>query len=148
MTVVPFGGNVADLAQLKGFAKQALSARRLRLIIDDREPVDVPAAVSEALMEILSILSRGRPVMIAAQNTELTTGEAAELLGLSRPTVVKLMEDGVLPYSRPSSSRRVALQDVLAYKELRSNARRSALDTVTADAVDSGVYRPAAVQPE
>jgi hypothetical protein len=54
--------------------------------------------------------------------------------------VVKLMEDGVLPFERPNSSRRVALHDVLAYKERRSRARREALDEMTAELVETGIY--------
>ena len=116
-----------------------LRGRRLRLVIDD-EPLDVPSAVGEALAEVVSILGRGRPVLVMPQNIELSTGEAAELLGVTRPTVVKLMQDGVLPFTRPNSSRRVSLHDVLAYKERRSSARREALDELTVQAVESGAY--------
>jgi excisionase family DNA binding protein len=112
----------------------------LRLVVDDEAPVEVPQAVGEALAEVVAILGQGKPVLVMPQNTSLTTGEAAQLLGVSRPTVVKLMEDGVLPYSRPNSSRRIALHDVLAYKERRSRQRLDALDEMTADAVDMGVY--------
>jgi excisionase family DNA binding protein len=112
----------------------------LQLVVDGEAPVDVPPAVGEALAEVVSILGRGRPVLVTPQNVEMSTGEAAALLGVTRPTVVKLMEDGVLPFTRPNSSRRVALHDVLAYKEQRSRARREALDEMTADAVDMGVY--------
>ncbi|WP_189043403.1 helix-turn-helix domain-containing protein [Micromonospora sonchi] len=100
----------------------------------------MPPVVGEALAEVVSILGRGRPVRVMAENVELSTGEAAAILGVTRPTVVKLMNDGMLPYTRPNSSRRVALHDVLAYKERRSRARREALDELTADAIDMGVY--------
>ncbi|MFC7246951.1 helix-turn-helix domain-containing protein [Catellatospora aurea] len=140
MTVVPMGGAVPDAAELRRFARRALRGRRLRLVVDDEAPVDMPQAVGEALAEVVAILGEGRPVLVVPQNTQLTTGEAAQLLGVSRPTVVKLMEDGVLPFSRPNSSRRIALHDVLAYKEQRSRQRREALDEMTAEAVDMGVY--------
>ncbi|MEU8001105.1 helix-turn-helix domain-containing protein [Catellatospora sp. NPDC049111] len=140
VTVVPMGGAVPDAAELRRFARRALRGRRLRLVVDDEAPVDMPQAVGEALAEVVAILGEGRPVLVVPQNTQLTTGEAAQLLGVSRPTVVKLMEDGVLPFSRPNSSRRIALHDVLAYKEQRSRQRREALDEMTAEAVDMGVY--------
>lgn len=139
MTVVPAGGREPD-GELRLFARRQLSGRRLRLIVDDEDAVDVPPAVGEALAEVVSILGRGHPVLVMPQNVELSTGEAAALLGVTRPTVVKLMEDGVLPFSRPNSSRRVALHDVLAYREQRSRARREALDRMTVEAVDAGLY--------
>lgn len=140
MTVIPVGGTAGDLGELRRFGSRSLLGRRLRLVVDDEEPVEIPAVVGEAIAKVVSILGRGRPVMIAAQNVELSTGEAAELLGVTRPTVVKLMEDGVLPFTRPNSSRRVALYDVLAHKERCASARRRALDDLTAEAVDMGVY--------
>ncbi len=140
MTIVPFSGAAEDLTEVRRFAQFAGRGRRLRLVVDDGPPVDVPAAVGEALAEVVSILSRGRPVLVLPQNAELTTGEAAEILGVSRPTVVKLMEDGVLAFTRPNSSRRVALHDVLEYKQRCARARREALDEMTADAVEMGVY--------
>lgn len=140
MTVLPAGGVEPDGEELRRFAGRFLSGRRLQLIIDGSEPVDVPPVVGEALAEVVSILGRGRPVRVMQENTELSTGEAAAILGVTRPTVVKLMNDGALPYTRPNSSRRVALHDVLSYKEQRSRARREALDELTGDAIDMGVY--------
>jgi len=143
MTMVPMGGKAPDVHELRCFAERALSGGRLRLVVDDDAPLDLPPTAEHALKEVVSILSRGRAVLVMAQNTELTTGEAAEILGVTRPTVVKLMEDGVLPFTRPNSSRRIALHDVLAHKEQRSKSRRAALDEMTADAVDAGFYQQA-----
>jgi excisionase family DNA binding protein len=140
MTVVPTGGTAPNVGELQRFAIRSLRGRRLRLVVDDEAPMEVPSAVAEALAEVVSILSRGRPVLIQAQNVQVSTGEAAEFLGVSRPTVVKLMEDGEIPFTRPNSSRRVALHDLLAYKEGRSRARRAVLDELTADAVQAGIY--------
>jgi excisionase family DNA binding protein len=140
VTVVPTGGDMPDKAELSRFARRPIRGRRLRLVVDNEVPIDIPPAVGEALAEVVAILGQGKPVLVMPQSTQLTTGEAAQLLGVSRPTVVKLMEDGVLPYSRPNSSRRIALHDVLVYKEQRSRQRLDALDEMTADAVEMGVY--------
>lgn len=138
MTVIGAG---AHTAAIKPLHKRSLRERRLRLVIDDEAPIDLPEPLGEVLAEAVSILGQGQAVAIAAQNAELTTGEAAELLGVTRPTVVKLMEDGVLPFTRPNSSRRVPLQDVLAYKESRKQTRRKILDQMTAEAMDTGIYQ-------
>lgn len=140
MTVQPIVGTETDAPHLASLARLNLRGRHLRLVVDGGEPVDVPEPVVEALAEVISIMRQGRAVAVVPQNTQLTTGEAAQLLGVTRPTVVKLMEDGVLPFERPNSSRRVALHDVLAYKERRTRARREALDEMTAELADAGVY--------
>jgi excisionase family DNA binding protein len=133
MTVLPVGGTPPNPHELRRLANRSLRGRRLRLVIDDDEPVDLPPILGEALAEVISILDRGRPVSITPQQVELTTGQAADLLGVTRPTVVKLMEDGILPFTRPNSSRRITLHDVLAYKQQRSNIRRRTLVELTAD---------------
>ncbi|HZP55069.1 excisionase family DNA-binding protein [Actinocrinis sp.] len=136
----PIVGTETDAPHLASLARLNLRGRHLRLVVDGGEPVDVPEPVVEALAEVISVMRQGRAVAVVPQNTQLTTGEAAQLLGVTRPTVVKLMEDGVLPFERPNSSRRVALRDVLAYTERRTRARREALDQMTAELADAGVY--------
>jgi excisionase family DNA binding protein len=139
MSLVPAPVSPRDVELLRRIAQRPRQAR-LRLVVDDDEPVDLPEALTTAVGEIAGLLARGRAVVIAPQSTILTTGEAAEILGVSRPTVVKLMEDGALPFSRPNSSRRIALADVLAYKEERSRRRRAALAELTADLAEAGLY--------
>ncbi|GHJ49021.1 hypothetical protein Cs7R123_63630 [Catellatospora sp. TT07R-123] len=143
MSVGSAGGAGSDTAGLRRLALRVLGGRRLRLIVDDEAPVEVPQAVGEALDEVLAILGEGKSVRVVPQNTLVTVGEAARLLGVGRLTVVKLMEDGVLPFTRPNSSRRIALRDVLVYKGHWSRRRRETLDEMTADAVDLGLYREA-----
>lgn len=144
MSVKPVEGSQADLPRLASLARLNLRGRHLRLVVDDEDPIEVPEPVVEVLAEVILILGQGRAVSVVPQNTQLTTGEAAQLLGVTRPTVVKLMEDGVLPFTRPNSSRRVALRDVITYKEQRARARREALDEMTAELADAGLYDQAA----
>jgi excisionase family DNA binding protein len=101
---------------------------------------DVPRSVRDLLLRITEVLASGRGLAVVPVDKELTTREAAELLGVSRPTLIKLLDDGEIEYSRPNSSRRIPLDEVLAYKERRSKRRRHSLDELTADAVDSGLY--------
>lgn len=70
----------------------------------------------------------------------LTTQETAELLGVSRPTVVKLLESGEIAFEQPGRHRRVRLADVLVYQKRVSRDRRDALDRMVEIAQDSGMY--------
>ncbi|MFC7527616.1 excisionase family DNA-binding protein [Actinoplanes sp. GCM10030250] len=102
--------------------------------------VDVPLSAREVLTRIADVLASGRGVAIVPVDRELTTTEAAALLGVSRPTLIKLLEAGEIGYIRPSSSRRIPLEQVLAYRDRRAQTRRAILDDLTADAVEMGMY--------
>ncbi|WP_329027733.1 helix-turn-helix domain-containing protein [Streptomyces sp. NBC_01423] len=73
-------------------------------------------------------------------NTTLTTQEAADLLGVSRPAFVKILDEGGLPYNRPGRHRRVLLSDVLDYREKRRTRRRRGLDDLVRLTEESGLY--------
>ena len=77
--------------------------------------------------------------MIAPVHRFLTTGEAADLLGISRPTFIKLLDSDEIPYERPGR-RRVRLVDVLEYRRRRSKQRRESLDLMVEIAESSGMY--------
>jgi excisionase family DNA binding protein len=79
---------------------------------------------------------------VAPVDQSLTTQEAANFLGISRPTLVKLLESGEIPFERPGAGRhrRVRLQDVVAYQERKRVQRRTALDELTREAADAGLY--------
>lgn len=101
---------------------------------------DLPESVREVLTRVSEVLASGRGLAVVPIDRELTTREAADLLGVSRPTLIKLLDAGEIGYSRPSLSRRIPLDQVLAYKQRRSRRRRELLAEMTADAVEMGMY--------
>ncbi|MET9064282.1 excisionase family DNA-binding protein [Streptosporangium sandarakinum] len=111
---------------------------------DGSPRLPLPPQVYEALLKVTEALSKGLAVTVAPQHTTMSTYEAAELLGISRPTLVKLLESGAIPYQRatdrPGAHRRVRLQDVLAFKERRRAEQRRILNELTADSVDADMY--------
>lgn len=111
-----------------------------RLIGPDGVGVPLPPELYDVLVQIVAALRAGRAITVAPLAQRLTTQEAAELLGVSRPTVVKLLETGAIPYEQPGRHRRVRLVDVLAYRDRLRAERRSALDQMTRDAEDAGLY--------
>lgn len=84
----------------------------------------------------------GKAITVAPIDQMLTTQEAANFLGISRPTLVKLLEGGQIPHELTSGGRhrRVRLQDVVAYQDAMRIRRRRALEDLTAEASEAGLY--------
>jgi len=78
--------------------------------------------------------------VLISENQQLTTQRAADLLGVSRSHLIKLLEAGELPYHRAGRHRRVYLKDLVAYQKRRDAERKSALDHIAGDAFESGLY--------
>src|SRR6201996_8642781 len=131
-----------DRGRLSGVLA-ALSAGRghqAALIGPDGERLDGPPEVFEVLRDVVEALAQGLAITIAPHQMILSTSEAAEILGVSRPTLVRLLEAGEIPFEQPGRHRRVRLADVLAYGERARRQRAAVLDQMVADASDAGLY--------
>jgi len=115
----------------------------LRLVgIDDAEhaAIELPPAVLDIVQQILEEFAQGHAVMLNLQSRELTTQQAAELLMVSRPHVIKLLDAGEITYRMVGSHRRVDLESLLAYRDRTTRRSREALRTLTELAEDMGGY--------
>lgn len=106
--------------------------------VDEHDRIELPEEVHRALTKVVAALHAGKAVTIAPQTTILTTQQAADLLGVSRPTVVRLIDDGVLPAERIGNRHRLLLDNVLAYREERRNRQYDALAATRIDIDSSG----------
>ncbi len=104
------------------------------------EHLVLPPEVFEVLRDVVEAMADGQAVTIAPVHQRLTTQEAADLLGVSRPTLVKLLETGEIPFEQPGRHRRVRLADVLAYRERSTAERRVALDRMVEIADEADMY--------
>ncbi len=116
------------------------------LLGPDGEQVPLPIEVYQLLMNVVHSLGEGKAITLAPVSQRLTTQQAAELLGVSRPTLVKLLDEGEIPYEQPTSGRhrRLLLRDVIEYRDRRRANRRRILADMTASASEDGLYEAAA----
>jgi excisionase family DNA binding protein len=98
------------------------------------EAIPLPLSVVELLQYILNETAQGNPVTLLSLESELTTQQAADMLNVSRPFFVKLLNEKKLPYRKVGSHRRVLLKDVLVYKDHMDKERRQALRELVEEA--------------
>jgi excisionase family DNA binding protein len=111
------------------------------LLGPDGEQVPLPEEVYRLLTEVVEAMREGKVITLVPRTQRLTTQEAADFLGISRPTLVKLLEDGKIPYDQPGRHRRILFTELLAYQQRQHTSRRAALDQMTEDASEAGLYQ-------
>ncbi len=102
--------------------------RMARLVDPDGETTEIPESVFHALKLVVQSMAQGQTVTLVPHGKELTTQEAAGLLHVSRPHLIKLLDEGVIPHHKVGTHRRVRIEDVLAYRSKRDTTRREKLD--------------------
>jgi excisionase family DNA binding protein len=125
---------VVDLAKYL-----AQSRRSAFLVSDEGDRKRIPPSVHELLVRIVHELARGNAVSIVPVHHMLTTQEAANLLNVSRPHLVKLLEAAELPFELVGSHRRIRIDDLLAYRERRSRRRREILTELAEENTKLGI---------
>ncbi|WP_106211972.1 helix-turn-helix domain-containing protein [Kineococcus rhizosphaerae] len=102
------------------------------LAAGESEPLVVPRHVVELLATILSHMAAGEGVAVVPKNVELTTQQAADMLNVSRPYLIKLLELDEIEYRKVGTHRRIALESLLAYKRQDDLRRGEAVDELGA----------------
>jgi excisionase family DNA binding protein len=98
------------------------------LVGPDGERIDLPDSAFEALKLIIDAMALGQSVTLVPEDKELTSQEAADILHVSRPHLIKLLDRGELPFHRAGTHRRIKIEDMLAYRDRRDIERQAALD--------------------
>jgi excisionase family DNA binding protein len=101
--------------------------------------VTVPREAFELFLEVLGQMANGNAVIIVAVNAELTTQQAADLLNVSRPFFVSLLDEGKIPFRLVGTHRRVRVADLIEYKQKDEAHRKAVLDELTAEAEKHGL---------
>lgn len=102
--------------------------------------ITIPSGMFQLMVNVLQSVSRGEPVTILPQSAELTTQEAADILRVSRPYLVKLLDEGTIPSRKVGIYRRVLLQDLLHYQKTEKQRQSAIMSELTKEAQDMGLY--------
>lgn len=140
--------DVLDLVVALHARGRDVAAPRPRLILGDGHEVPLPEPIVDVLVQVAEAMQAGLAVTVAPQHLALSTQEAADLLGISRMTVVRLLESGQIPFDRPGRHRRIRLTDLLEHRQRQRRHAEHALADMVADTERLGLYDtdPAAVQ--
>jgi excisionase family DNA binding protein len=122
-----------ELVELREQLTRIAAQRRpvARLVAPDGSEVEIPASAFAALRAVVRDMAQGLTITLIPHDKELTTKEAADILGVSRPFLVQLLDRGEIPYHRVGTHRRLRVEDVLGYRELRARRRRDQLRKLT-----------------
>ncbi len=109
-------------------------------IEETSEKIKIPLMALKMLAHILKVTGQGQPISIVPVATEITTQAAAEMMGCSRPHLVKLLEDGEMPFTKVGKHRRIKYEDVLSYKKKIKEKQRNLLIALMKSDEGSGLY--------
>jgi excisionase family DNA binding protein len=109
-------------------------------IEETEEKIRIPISALRLLVKILMELSRGNPISIVPVATEITTQSAAELLGCSRPHIVRLLEEGKIPYTKVGKHRRIKYEDLAKFKKEMKIKQRSKIQKLMQLDEETGLY--------
>lgn len=132
--------DAASLRRCVIFQQQARRRRQARLLGPNGEVVPLPDSVFKVLQQVVRMMSQGSAISLVRVDHELTTQEAANLLNISRPSLIKLLDDGKLPYHRTGTHRRIKYGDLMAYRDQRAAETRQALRELVELSEEAGLY--------
>jgi len=117
------------------------ASMQLRIVDEEsaQPTVKLPALAVGLLLRILEEMARGNAVTIIPVHAELTTQEAADMLNISRPSLIQLLEEGRIDYRRVGTHRRVRFEALMKYKRQADEARRAALAELAAYDQELGI---------
>lgn len=115
-------------------------ASRCRIVGPDGQEIPIPESMFYVFERVAEVLARGDAITVLPVGQELTTQQCADILNVSRQYIVRLLDQGTIPFTRTGTHRRIRVGDLLAYKQRRDRERATTLDSLTEMSQDMGGY--------
>ncbi|WIG61376.1 MAG: hypothetical protein OJF49_004124 [Ktedonobacterales bacterium] len=135
--VIAAEGEQSQLDEVKSILAEEHAPK---LVSAAGEATELPPSIVRLLRQVIPHLAHNQAVAVVPINKELTTQEAAEILNVSRPYLIKVLERGEIPYVMTGTHRRILVSDLMDYKRKRDTSRREALARLTQISQDFGMY--------
>ena len=119
-------------------SRQKLDSVKIK-IQETGEFITIPKKAVDLLFNIINSMAEGKSISIVPSDSEITTQQAADILNMSRPHIVKLLEDGVIPFKKVGSHRRILLEDLIEYDRKLKEQRNASLKNLAEQAQDLGL---------
>ncbi|MCA9804072.1 MAG: helix-turn-helix domain-containing protein [Cyanobacteria bacterium HKST-UBA02] len=129
-----------EAAAVQAFGKALHAIKQARLIGPEGQEIPIPEPLYRVLEQVVPLLAADMAVSIVPVGHLLTTQEAADLLNVSRPHLIKVLEEGAISFERVGTHRRIRFEDLMEYKHKRDKDRRKALKKLTQMAQEAGLY--------
>ncbi len=110
------------------------------LVDESGHRLELPRPIYELLVRVASAMQEGKVILLVPETQELTTQAAANILGVSRPHLIKLLESSQLPFHKVGAHRRIRMKDLITFQQTRDQDRRKALDELARKAQEAGLY--------
>lgn len=116
--------------ELSNLVDNLSSVGKIALVINGQE-IEVPSVIYFALREVVKTLNNGDSVTLIPMDKELTTQQAADILNVSRPYFIKLLENGIIKFRKTGTHRKVLMQDLIEYRDKRSENRHANIEEMS-----------------
>ncbi len=117
--------NEAELKEIKELKQKISNINTFFMIKTEGQEIQLPPIIAQVLNEIINILSNNGSLTLIPMDKELTTQQAADILNVSRPYIVKLLQNNEIPYRKVGTHRKILMKDLIEYK-IKSSANRKA----------------------
>jgi excisionase family DNA binding protein len=138
-TVIPSPEDTALATRSSRILAKAKPDSGLTVHLDGGEILALPEAATRLLSHILMEMAQGNALTLVPIHTELTTQEAANYLGVSRPYLISMLEAGNFPFTKVGTHRRIRFKDIKAFKDAREKTREAAMRDLATQAQELGM---------
>lgn len=129
----------AEIEEIK-LLKEICKTDNIKVVLPNGKEIEIHHEILSVLKTIVETLSNGGSLTIIPMNKELTTQQAADILNVSRPYLVKLLENGEIPFVKTGKHRKVYMHDLIEYKKKRDKIRHEALNELAKLSQEMGLY--------
>lgn len=136
--ILPEESEKSTISKIGGVLKESKYAKLVSA--DGKEEIILPQTVFQVLRQIVHLMMQGRAIFIVPADKEVSTQEAADVLNVSRPFLIKLLEEGKIPFINVGSHRRIRFNDLMDFKKRRDAKREEALEKIARLSQELGLY--------